>query len=181
MNDETHAQNSPQDTAVQPAQDQPETGAEVAGPLRVLAAAAEGRADTSFLRMPQPARQFGTDDSLAPAAARLAPVCVIPPGMKFKGTADFPCSVRIQGEFEGKVTAAEGFTITVESAGVLSGESHATNIRIEGKADGVIEASGGLASFGPKATCTGEVRYTRLAIEEGADVEASMKKAKAAA
>jgi len=89
--------------------------------------------------------------------------------------------VRIQGEFEGKVTAAEGFTITVESAGVLSGESHATNIRIEGKADGVIEASGGLASFGPKATCTGEVRYTRLAIEEGADVEASMKKAKAAA
>ena len=101
--------------------------------------------------------------------------------MKFKGTADFPCSVRIQGEFEGKVTAAEGFTITVESAGVLSGESHATNIRIEGKADGVIEASGGLASFGPKATCTGEVRYTRLAIEEGADVEASMKKAKAAA
>lgn len=181
MNDETHAQTSPLDAAVQPEQAQPEMAADGAGPLRVLAAAAAARADTSFLRVPQPARQFGTDDSLAPAAARLAYECVIPTGMKFKGTADLPCNMRIQGEFEGKVTAAEGFSITVEVAGVLSGESHATNIRIEGKADGVIEANGGLASFGAKATCTGEVRYTRLAIEEGADVEASMKKAKAAA
>lgn len=142
MNDETHVPTSPLDAALLPEQAQPEMGADGAGPLRVLAAAAASRADTSFLHMPQPARQFGTGDSLAPAAAGPAHGCVIPTGMKFKGTASLPCNVRIQGEFEGKVTAAEGFTITVESAGVLSGESHATNIRIEGKADGVIEAGG---------------------------------------
>jgi cytoskeletal protein CcmA (bactofilin family) len=96
--------------------------------------------------------------------------------LTFTGEAHYPCDVRIDGVVDGKITAEPDRTITVESEGQFKGSLKATNVRIEGSADGDITATGGLASFGAKSVCKGHITYGRLKIAEGADVEASMKK-----
>lgn len=102
--------------------------------------------------------------------------CALPKGLSFRGDAHFPCDVQINGTLEGKLTAEPNKTITVAETGEVKGALVATNVRVEGKADGQITADGGLASFGPKSVCIGQISYGRLGIEEGAEVEASMKK-----
>lgn len=114
-----------------------------------------------------------------PAAPQVHPApteCVLPSGLSFKGEARFPCGVQIEGAFDGKVTAASDQTITVAKGGRVKGEIKATNVHVEGGVDGQIIADGGLARFGATAKFTGEVTYARIGIEEGADIEASMKK-----
>lgn len=102
--------------------------------------------------------------------------CVLPKGLAFTGDAHYPCDVRIDGVVDGKVTTEPDRTITVESEGKFKGYLKATNVCIEGEADGEIIASGGLASFGQNSVCKGHITYGRLKVAEGADVEASMKK-----
>lgn len=108
--------------------------------------------------------------------AQGAVMCALPKGLTFVGEAHFPCDVQINGSMEGKLTAEPDKTITVTESGEVKGDLIATNIRIEGRANGDITANGGLASFGPKAICHGQVTYGTLGIEVGADIEASMKK-----
>lgn len=134
-----------------------------------------------FAQGQQPAAETPTVSNTKPAtqspAVTTEPAsCSLPAGLSFKGEAHFPCDVRIFGEFDGKVTAEPDRTITLCEGGKASGDIKATNVRIEGCALGQITAAGGLASFGPKSVCTGQVNYSRLGIEEGAEVEASMKK-----
>ena len=102
--------------------------------------------------------------------------CTLPKGMSFKGDAHFPCDVKLEGMFEGKLTAEPNKTITITQTGDATGEFKATNIRLEGKASGHLTADGGLASFGHKAVYAGQLTYGRLGIEEGAEVDATMKK-----
>lgn len=94
--------------------------------------------------------------------------------------ADLPCDVNIQGEFIGTVSVSNGCSIAVEEGGRVEGELKANNIRVNGSVDGALDAAG-LASFGSKSVCTGKVTYSRIAIEEGAEVEATMKKVAALA
>ena len=96
--------------------------------------------------------------------------------MSFKGDAHFPCDVKLEGMFEGKLTAEPNKTITITQTGDATGEFKATNIRLDGKASGHLTADGGLASFGNKAVYAGQLTYGRLGIEEGAEVDATMKK-----
>lgn len=126
------------------------------------------------------------DASVANLAARTRPTAAvpesaIPEGLKFTGEATFPCNVRILGKVEGAIRAGANNTITIAPGGAIKGKATAQNLRIEGLADGEMCATGGLASFGAKAVCKGQVSYGRIAIEEGADIEASMKKIAAAA
>lgn len=107
--------------------------------------------------------------------------CVLPEGLKFTGNAFFPCDIEIKGEVDGEIKAAAQKTITVSATGTAKGNLQATNVRIDGKTEGLIKADGGLANFGPSARVSGEVVYGRVSIAEGAEIEASMKKASASA
>ena len=146
-------------------------------PPRMLLVPAAGTQKTATAETP----------SASPAAARTLTAaaavqeCAIPEGLKFTGEATFPCNVRILGKVEGSIRAGSTNTITVAPGGNIKGKATAQNLRIEGAADGEMCAAGGLASFGAKAVCKGQVSYGRIAIEEGADIEASMKKTAAAA
>lgn len=111
-----------------------------------------------------------------PAKSGTARTCILPKGLTFTGEAHYPCDVRIDGVVDGKVTAEPDRTITVEREGKFKGSLTATNVCIEGSADGDITAKGGLACFGPSSVCKGKITYNRVKIDEGADVEASMKK-----
>lgn len=103
-------------------------------------------------------------------------VCKIPNGVTFKGEASYPCDVLVQGSFQGQLTATTGQTVTIAGTGSVEGHVRAANIRVDGQADGKLEAPGGLVRFGPQSKCTGEVLSGRLAIDEGAEVEATTKR-----
>ena len=114
-------------------------------------------------------------ETQATAAASVVS-CTLPKGMSFKGDAHFPCDVKVEGVFEGKLTAEPNKTITITQTGDATGEFKATNIRLDGKASGHLTADGGLASFGQNSVYSGQLTYGRLGIEEGAEVDATMKK-----
>ena len=134
----------------------------------VAAASAAVSAFTTIDR--SPAQVF------APTPAPEMTQCILPKGLSFKGEAHYPCDVLVEGVFEGKLTAEPNRTITVSETGDLTGDVKATNLRINGKGHGQMVADGGLASFGPKANYSGQITYGRLGIEEGAEVDATMKK-----
>lgn len=141
----------------------------------VVPAATAPRALPDPLRFPQKVSELRSGQLQAPESGSDR-TCVLPKGLTFTGEAHYPCDVRIDGVVDGKITAEPDRTITVESEGKFKGSLKATNVRIEGSADGDITATGGLASFGAKSVCKGHITYGRLKIAEGADVEASMKK-----
>ncbi len=140
-----------------------------------VAATPTPRALPDTLRFPQKVSEPRTSQ-VQTAEIGSNQTCVLPKGLTFTGEAHYPCDVRIDGVVDGKITAEPDRTITVESDGKFKGSIKATNVRIEGSADGDITATGGLASFGSKSVCKGHITYGRLKIAEGADVEASMKK-----
>ena len=102
--------------------------------------------------------------------------CVIPQAISFRGEATFRTDAVIEGRFEGTVRVGQGAKVTVSDTGMVQGEIHGRNVHVDGTVDGQIHATGGLASFGASAHCTGQIHYSRLAIEEGAVIEASMKR-----
>lgn len=136
--------------------------------------------NTSAANLPSPnvAKSLQPTQPAAPSSAPTA-ACVLPEGVKFTGSAFFPCDIQINGEVDGEIKAAPQKTITVSSTGSAKGNLQATNVRVDGKADGLVKAEGGLASFGTSARVSGEVVYGRVSIAEGAEIEASMKKASA--
>jgi cytoskeletal protein CcmA (bactofilin family) len=107
--------------------------------------------------------------------------CVMPAAIHFKGKAAFQSDVLIEGSVEGQVSANGGHKISVLRSAEVKGDVTAESVHVDGIVDGKVNAQGGLASFGPNSTCFGEIAYTRLAIEDGAVVEASMKRISAAA
>lgn len=101
---------------------------------------------------------------------------VIPRQVTFKGAARFHGDVRLEGRFEGEMTV-EGGGVEIAVDAEHTGDVVARSIRVEGKIDGKVDVGSGLASFGPNSTCTGSIHYGRIAIEEGAAIEAMMKRA----
>jgi cytoskeletal protein CcmA (bactofilin family) len=102
--------------------------------------------------------------------------CVIPKGLTFIGEATYPFDVRIQGSVQGDISTSASRKVTVELEATFRGSIEATNVQIDGNAEGEITAANGLANFGPQSVFKGTVNYGRLKINEGAEVEATMKK-----
>ena len=113
-----------------------------------------------------------------PIAVRTDNACTLPKGVSFKGKASFACDVQIDGTFEGDLVASQGSSATISAGATFTGNITATNITIDGHAHGSVDASAGVARFGAASTCTGNVLYGRLAIAEGAEIEATTKKAR---
>ena len=110
-----------------------------------------------------------------PAAAEAA-VCTFPAGLSFEGDATFPCDFAVMGSIKGKVALTGQSKLVIAAGGKVEGEIVAKSISIDGIANGKIDASGGLVSFGENAICTGSIQYGRMSMAEGAEVEATMKK-----
>ena len=116
------------------------------------------------------------------AAVRAAPVaqhadlCTFPAGLSFEGDASFPCDFAVMGTIKGKVALSGQSKLVIAAGGKVEGEIVAKSISIDGEANGKIDASGGLVSFGENARCTGSIQYGRMSMAEGAEVEATMKK-----
>ena len=122
--------------------------------------------------------QAGTGVAQKPAvpAAVEAAVCTFPAGLSFEGDATFPCDFAVMGSIKGKVALTGQSKLVIAAGGKVEGEIVAKSISIDGEANGKIDASGGLVSFGENARCTGSIQYGRMSMAEGAEVEATMKK-----
>lgn len=105
-----------------------------------------------------------------------AAVCTFPAGLSFEGDATFPCDFAVMGAIKGKVALTGQSKLVIAAGGKIEGEIVAKSISIDGEANGTINASGGLVSFGENARCTGSIQYGRMSMAEGAEVEATMKK-----
>ena len=118
----------------------------------------------------------GVPPKAATPAAAEAAVCTFPAGLSFEGDATFPCDFAVMGSIKGKVALTGHSKLVIAAGGKVEGEIVAKSISIDGEANGKIDASGGLVSFGENARCTGSIQYGRMSMAEGAEVEATMKK-----
>ena len=118
----------------------------------------------------------GVAPKAATSAAPAAAVCTFPAGLSFEGDATFPCDFAVMGAIKGKVALTGQSKLVIAAGGKVEGEIVAKSISIDGEANGKIDASGGLVSFGENARCTGSIQYGRMSMAEGAEVEATMKK-----
>lgn len=105
--------------------------------------------------------------------------CEIPQGLTFEGTAHYPCSVQIKGCIKGSLVVEKPGEVVIAETGQVDGEMKSQSITVNGSASGTVDASGGSVNFGPQARCEGNIFYARVSIAEGAEIEATMKKAMA--
>lgn len=113
----------------------------------------------------------------APSSHSLTkPACTFPSGLSFEGKATFPCDFAVEGEIKGRVELSGQSKLVIAKGGRIEGEISSKHILIEGHAHGVIDASGGVVSFGESARASGNINYARMSMAEGAEVEATMKK-----
>jgi len=103
--------------------------------------------------------------------------CEIPAGLTFEGRATYPCGVTVLGRVKGSIEATNDGLLHVAEGGEVDGEIKAQSITIDGIAKGTIDGSGGIVAFGAKSSCVGDILYARISVAEGAEVEATMKKA----
>lgn len=142
----------------------------MAAELQAVSPVADQKTLLQFVASTKPAE----DD--APVADSSAVACVIPQSITFKGEASFPCDAVIEGEFDGTLRVGPNARVTIAAAGMVEGSVYGQSVHVDGSVSGEVHAIGGLASFGPKAFCSGQIHYTRLSIAEGAEIEASMKR-----
>lgn len=113
----------------------------------------------------------------APAAAAAdRAICSFPHGLSFEGTAEFPCDISVNGSIKGSVILKEQSQLVISESGAIDGTIRARNVLVQGSVKGELDASGGTVAFGEAATCTGSIKYARMSMAEGAEVEATMKK-----
>ena len=82
----------------------------------------------------------------------------------------------MQGVIDGKIELTGQSKLVIARGGKVNGEIVSKCIRIDGEAHGTINAAGGVVSFGEHARGSGTIQYARMAMAEGAEVEATMKK-----
>lgn len=112
----------------------------------------------------------------ASAAMASVSTCELPEGLSFEGVAIYPCSVTVKGRVKGSVEVTAVGEVLIAETGHVEGDVKARSITVNGSVNGTVDATGGTASFGEKARCEGRILYARVAIAEGADIEATMKK-----
>lgn len=117
----------------------------------------------------------GAEVKTAPDAAART-ICSFPHGLSFEGTAEFPCDISVNGSIKGSVILKEQSQLVISESGAIDGTIRARNVLVQGSVKGELDASGGTVAFGEAATCTGSIKYARMSMAEGAEVEATMKK-----
>ncbi|MGQ9603344.1 MAG: bactofilin family protein [bacterium] len=93
-------------------------------------------------------------------------------GCKFTGDVDAKGTIRIDGEFQGKVVATEG--VIVGKTGIVRGEIHSTNVAITGTVEGNIIAKRKV-ELESGAKLIGDVESMSLVIEDGVFFEGKSK------
>lgn len=93
-------------------------------------------------------------------------------GCKFTGDVDAKGTIRIDGEFQGKIVATEG--VIVGKTGIVRGEIHSTNVAITGTVEGNIIAKRKV-ELESGAKLIGDVESMSLVIEDGVFFEGKSK------
>ncbi len=93
-------------------------------------------------------------------------------GCKFTGDVDAKGTIRIDGEFQGKIVASEG--VIVGKTGVVRGEIHSSNVAISGTVEGNIFAKRKV-ELESGAKLVGDVESMSLVIEDGVFFEGKSK------
>lgn len=93
-------------------------------------------------------------------------------GCKFTGDVDAKGTIRIDGEFQGKVVATEG--VIVGKTGIVRGEIHSANVAISGTVEGNIIAKRKV-ELESGAKLIGDVESMSLVIEDGVFFEGKSK------
>ncbi|RME80774.1 MAG: polymer-forming cytoskeletal protein [Zetaproteobacteria bacterium] len=94
---------------------------------------------------------------------------LIGPKAEFKGELAFSGVLRIDGRFEGTITAHEDATLIVSETAKIKGEVHVPNLRLHGTIEGNVRAANSVL-VGAKGVLIGDLEYRTLAIEEGASI-----------
>ncbi|MGR3803758.1 bactofilin family protein [Marinibacterium profundimaris] len=89
-------------------------------------------------------------------------------GAKIKGDLTVPGLIELLGELDGTVQAD---AIVIEAAGTVTGDLKADSITIKGRFEGRI--NGGAVKLLSGAKVSGEISYSSLNIESGAEVNSS--------
>ena len=101
-------------------------------------------------------------------------------GMQFRGEVRFADGLRIDGEVDGDVIAADGPSILVISEKArVHGKVKAAHVIINGEVRGPV-FSDELLELQPKARVTGDVRYEVLEMHPGAMIDGELRPLKAA-
>ncbi len=101
----------------------------------------------------------------APATSSNGNRSLLAAGAQLSGDLTVPGVLELLGKCDGKISAD---TIVIEVGGSADGELHASSVAIKGHFDGRI--FGGDVKLQSGAKVTGEITYTTLTIESGADV-----------
>src|SRR5579872_1052305 len=116
-------------------------------------------------------RGRGRRGAAAPVQPESPSVVVLGPRDSLIGTLSVDGDVRIEGTLEGEVTATG--EVSVQSTGTARAQIAAHDIVINGTVDGSAVAQH-LVSAGETAIINGDVRSTRLRIDEGATINATI-------
>lgn len=103
-------------------------------------------------------------------------ISVFAAGLKLKGDVDAPNDVRIDGIMEGNISC--GRKVMIGASGQLKGNIKAQEVHVMGEMKGDLYAKG-LAKVGATGKFNGSIISSQVAIEQGADVEASLIKIRA--
>jgi cytoskeletal protein CcmA (bactofilin family) len=125
--------------------------------------------DTSDTGTPTSSRGRGRRGAATPTASEPSGIVVLGPRDSLVGTLTVHGDVRVEGTLEGEVTATG--EITVHSTGSARAQLAARDIIITGTVEGNAVAAE-LVAIGETATFAGEVRASRLRVDEGATVNA---------
>ena len=87
----------------------------------------------------------------------------------FKGELSFQGAVRIDGKFEGNITATKDGTLVVSEGAFVQGEVRVPNLILHGTIRGNVTATNNL-KIGAKGQLNGDVEYAVITLSEGAAV-----------
>jgi cytoskeletal protein CcmA (bactofilin family) len=121
--------------------------------------------------MPMP---ISTPDAGGAAEALTA---FIDQGSEFEGKLSFKNTVRIDGTFKGEITSEN--TLIVGEPGVVDATIHSRHVIVSGEVAGDIVATERLVLH-KTARVTGDIQTPKLVVEDGAELEGSIKMGAAA-
>ena len=93
-------------------------------------------------------------------------------GSEFEGKLSFKNTVRIDGSFKGEISSEN--TLIVGEPGVVEATIHSRHVIISGEVSGDIVASERLVLH-KTAHVTGDVKTPKLVVEDGAELEGSIR------
>jgi cytoskeletal protein CcmA (bactofilin family) len=98
-------------------------------------------------------------------------IVILGPRDSLIGTLSVDGDVRVEGTLEGELTATG--EVSIQSTGTARAQIHARDIFINGSVEGSAVADD-LVSLGDAATLSGELRSSRLRVDDGATVNATI-------